>query len=254
MSGQQIATSVTILNSLSGYQALSLTNFITSAQSLVAQGSKVEIAGAFYRFPSNDTPSASSWTAVGTGNVAYIVVTPSGSAGVQILTTEYSDAAPIWSTTKQGWYASAGSLTRYIGGVTKGSATQYDDAFILYGEQEATPGNLTITGVIIMNGVGLKYKVVDIGDWDMNFDAAVVIAHGLGDKDVIRSVSVLIKNDADNSVYSLFTNTETVSGSIGFIDDTEIQLERTAAGFFDDAAFETPPGGKRGWVTIWYSP
>lgn len=131
MAGTQIATSVTILNSLLGFQAISLTNFVTSAQSLIALGSKVEIGSAWFNFTSDTTPGAASWTAVGTGNVAYITCLPAGSAGAQTLTVDYSDTAPVWSDSKQGWYLSAGSIMRYVAGVTKTSAAQYDDAFIL---------------------------------------------------------------------------------------------------------------------------
>ena len=134
--GTQIATSVTIISSLLGYQAISLTNFTTSAQSLIAAGSKVEIASAFFNFPTNETPNATSWTLVATAATAYYALTPAGSAGVQTVSASYTATAPVWSTSKQGWYASAASLTRYVAGVTKTSATQYDDAFILANNQE----------------------------------------------------------------------------------------------------------------------
>ena len=107
MAGSQISTSVTIINSLLGYQAVSLTNMTTSAESLIAAGSKVEIASAFFTFSGDETPNASSWTACGAGNTCYITVIPAGTAGSQTVTAEYTDTAPIWSTSKQGWYASA---------------------------------------------------------------------------------------------------------------------------------------------------
>lgn len=131
MAGSQIATSVSILNSLLGFQAMSLTNFDTSVESVIAAGSKVEIGSAFFTFSSDDTPQATTWTAITTANTAYITLTPSGTAGSQIVTSKYSDTAPVWSDSKQGWYLTAGSVIRYIGGVTKTSATQYDDAFVL---------------------------------------------------------------------------------------------------------------------------
>lgn len=154
MAGSQISTSVTIINSLLGFQAVSLTNMDTSAQSLIAAGSKVEIASAFFTFASNETPNATSWTAVTTGNTAYITLTPAGSAGSQTVTAEYTDTAPTWSTSKQGWYASAASTTRYVGGVTKTSATQYDDAFILGGGQERLrfEENLLVGGALTVSG------------------------------------------------------------------------------------------------------
>ena len=152
MAFSQIATSVSIISSgLKGYQAISLTNFATSAESLIASGGAVEIANAFFLADSDVTPNASSWTAVGTGNTAYIALTPAGSAGVQTVSATYTATAPEWSTSKQGWYASAASVIRYIGGVTKGSATKYDDAFMLQADQGNTryQGDITVDDLTV---------------------------------------------------------------------------------------------------------
>jgi hypothetical protein len=123
MPGAQIPTSVTRLESMLGYQAVSLTNFDSSALSAIAAGSKVEIAGAFFTFTVDETIEASTWTAITTGNTAYIALIPAGIAGSQTVTAEYTATAPVWSTSKQGWYASAGSSTRVIGSVYKAEAT-----------------------------------------------------------------------------------------------------------------------------------
>ena len=103
MSGQQIATSVTILNSYLGFQAISLTDFSLTTVSAIAAGSKVEIASAFFTFTSDETINASSWTAIATGSTAFITLTPSGTAGSQIVTAAFTTDAPVWSTSKQGW-------------------------------------------------------------------------------------------------------------------------------------------------------
>lgn len=131
MAGTQITTSVTIINSLLGFQAISLTYMTTSASTAIAAGSKIEVAGGFFSWGSDETPNASSWTAITTATTAYIQVTPSGTAGSQILTASWTSTAPVWSESKQGWYASAGSNIRVIGGAYKTSATQYDNKFIL---------------------------------------------------------------------------------------------------------------------------
>jgi hypothetical protein len=123
MPGAQIPTSVTRLESMLGYQAVSLTNFDSSSLSAIAAGSKVEIAGAFFTFTVDETIEASTWTAITTGNTAYIALIPAGVAGSQTVTAEYTATAPVWSTSKQGWYASAGSSTRVIGSVYKAEAT-----------------------------------------------------------------------------------------------------------------------------------
>jgi hypothetical protein len=123
MPGAQIPTSVTRLESMLGYQAVSLTNFDSSALSAIAAGSKVEIAGAFFTFTVDEAIEASTWTAITTGNTAYIALIPAGVAGSQTVTAEYTATAPVWSTSKQGWYASAGSSTRVVGSVYKAEAT-----------------------------------------------------------------------------------------------------------------------------------
>lgn len=133
--GNQIPTGITILNSYLGYFGVSLTNFNTSASTAIASGSKIEIAGAFFTFTADDTPDATSWTAITTATTAYIALTPSGTAGSQILTTSWVSTTPVWSTSKQGWYTSAGSSIRLVASVYKTSATQYDNKAILTGWQ-----------------------------------------------------------------------------------------------------------------------
>jgi hypothetical protein len=131
MPGAQIPTSVTRLESMLGYQAVSLTNFDSSALSAIAAGSKVEIAGAFFTFTVDEAIEASTWTSIVTGNTAYIALIPAGVAGSQTVTAEYTATAPVWSTSKQGWYASAASSTRVIGSVYKAEATAQIGKIIL---------------------------------------------------------------------------------------------------------------------------
>jgi len=116
MAGAQITTSVTILSSLLGYQGLSFTNWDTKEESQVAAGSKIEVAGAFFTFASNT--SVADWD---DNDAGYIGVVPSGTAGSQVLTpTRIGPAStPVWSTSKQGWYSSAGSVTRVIASYEK---------------------------------------------------------------------------------------------------------------------------------------
>jgi len=134
--GAQITTSVTILNSLLGYQGISLTNMTATTEPQIAAGSKIEIAGAFFTFASNDSLNASSWTAATTAATAYIALTPSGTAGSQIVSGSWTSTAPEWSTSKQGWYTTTGSNIRIIGGCTKTNPTTWTDKFILQNLQE----------------------------------------------------------------------------------------------------------------------
>jgi len=132
MAGAQVPSSVTILNSLKGFQGISLTNFATSALSQIAAGSVVEIAGAFFNFPADETINASTWTSIASGNTAYIVLVPAGTAGSQTVTAEYTATAPVWREDMQGWYASAASTTRVIASLVKTSSTAKNGLSILY--------------------------------------------------------------------------------------------------------------------------
>lgn len=281
MAGSQVSTSVTIIDSLLGFQAISLTNFATSAQSLIAAGSKIEVAGAFFNFASNETPTASSWTAVGTGNVAYITVIPAGTAGSQTITAEYIDTAPIWSDSKQGWYASAASTTRYVGGVIKTSPTQYDDAFIIYGEQGGGADDIrvldggvdinatnidvletityTTAGTTVHNGHGLKHDVIDIGDWNMDSTASVTVDISPATFSTLVSLTVIIVSDV-NAIggitfkYDLLTDAG--SGTYWRLEDSSpsnLGLSRHTGGLFDSTSFDAT-SYNRGNIHVWYEP
>ena len=99
--GSQISTSVSIISSLLGFQALSLSNMNTSAATVITAGSKVEIKSAFFNFSTDLTPNASSWTAIATANTAYLTLLPSGTAGSQIVSASWSVTAPVWSDSAQ---------------------------------------------------------------------------------------------------------------------------------------------------------
>ena len=273
MSGTQIATSVTIIDSLFGFQAISLTNMTTSAQSLIAAGSKVEIAGSYFTFGSNETPNATSYTTVTTGNTAYISLLPAGTAGSQTVTAEYAETAPTWSTSKQGWYASAASTTRYIAGVTKTSETQFDDAFILEARQvrnkfdgmtvEATTfeGGLTgdVTGGLV-NSKGtssspIKMAVFEIGDWDMSATTSIDLTVGTITMTQITGTVAWIRNDANTSIQNLEFSASGVGNLGGRIDiqpsGGHVELVRFGTGPFDSINFNAT-SYNRGWLHVWY--
>ena len=140
MAFSQIPSSITIIQSgLIGYQAISLTEFTTSAASLIAAGSSVEIAGAYFKAGTDITPDASSLTAISSLTTCYLALTPSSTAGSQILTATWESAAPVWSDSKQGWYASAASNVRIVASMYKVASGNYISKFIYSG----TPaGNL----------------------------------------------------------------------------------------------------------------
>jgi hypothetical protein len=142
--GTQIPTGITIINSLKGYQALSLNEYATSAAASIAAGSIVEIAGAFFQFTVDETPTG--WSAISTGSTAYIALTASGTAGSQIVDASYTGTAPAWRDDLQGWYASAASSVRIVASVYKTSATSYTLKYILEKHQESNITSRFIQG------------------------------------------------------------------------------------------------------------
>ncbi len=105
---------------------------------------------------------------------------------------------------------------------------------------------------------GLKVKVIDIGDWDMNVSvagaASVTVAHGLTLAN-IRAIKVTIRNDSNNAHYPLDYNTGAAdNGGQWFVTATNVTCGVVTSGPFDSASFNDGSSYNRGWVTIWYVP
>lgn len=151
MAFNQIVTSVTIINSgMIGYMGISLTDFSATTASAIASGSAIEIAGAYFKADADLSPGTTSWSAITTGTTAYLGLIPAGSPGSQSLTAEWYQDAPVWSTSKQGWYATAASNIRIVASAIKGTSSEYLKKTIL--TNNPTPSRdfqgkiVTITG------------------------------------------------------------------------------------------------------------
>lgn len=99
----------------------------------------------------------------------------------------------------------------------------------------------------------LKNKTIEIGDWDMDANISVTVAlpAGVSLAD-IRSVTGIIRNDADNLFLSLGhynVSTQTVDVAIDNISSGGIQLARKTGGYFDGTLFDST-SFNRGWLTI----
>jgi hypothetical protein len=257
--GTQIATGITIINSLLGFQAISLSAMDTSSAPSIMAGSKVEIASAFFTFTSDDDPQASTWASITTGGTAYITLTPSGTAGSQIITAKWSGNAPVWSNSKQGWYASAASSIRYVAGCLKYASVSYHQKFIL--------GNFQRNGPSIMykDSGGTYYlypkqtTVLEIGDWNMDTTTSKAVAHSFGSSCTIVGAKAFIRPDSGlgpEDVYKLdyvASGASTINGGIMLIDNAYIYLTRTTGGIFDSNAFDAT-SYNRGWVVLEFIP
>jgi len=95
-----------------GRHQVSLTNYDNTSLPAIAIGSIVENNGALFKFA---VETAISGTAVDGTN--YILLVPSGdpSLGTANVTPTWSQTAPAWSDSKQGWYGTGGSANyRYL--------------------------------------------------------------------------------------------------------------------------------------------
>ena len=104
----------------------------------------------------------------------------------------------------------------------------------------------------ILNGK-LNTKVIDIGDWNMDTDVFVNVAHGLTYEN-IRSVEAFIRPDSGSGLTLSpidKTNASSVPNGDVQIDNTNVAIVRTTGGDFDNVSFNDT-SYNRGWITIQY--
>jgi len=141
------------------------------------------------------------------------------------------------------------TINQYGIGVNGGTATSAT-AIDVTGDAEFS-GGIATGG----NSTKLAWKVIEIGDWNMDITASVNVAHGLGANWIkIRSISVIIRND-DNDNYFNFESFNVAGAEILdqriTIDNTNITIVRDTDGYFDTAGCDST-SYNRGWVTIAY--
>lgn len=105
----------------------------------------------------------------------------------------------------------------------------------------------------------VKTKIIEIGDWNMDADTNKAVTHGFSAGFVlpskIRSIDVMIKDDTGSLVSPLnrFIGGGAVAGGAILIGTGQIQLQREASGFYDNASYDST-SFNRGWITITYQP
>jgi len=238
MAGSQVATGISIINSLSGFFSLSLTNFDNDSLPAIAAGSKVEVAGAFFTFNAETAIDSTHWAGIGLGYMAYIMLTPSGTPGSQTLSASWTSAAPTWVDSKQGWYASAASSVRCIGGVYKYDATNYSAKFLL-NNRETT-----------------KNRYINIGSWNMKNTLILDITHK-PPTFYLTGVNAIIRHDATDGTQRIspydsnYVNVSSSYSTLGIIvSSTYIRLISDNT-YFSQSGFEST-SINRGYVAYTY--
>jgi len=79
----------------------------------------------------------------------------------------------------------------------------------------------------------LNPTIVDIGVWDMDSTANVVITHNIADHLKIRSIDVIIINDSETSLVPLVT-----AGAVNSTSSATITLAREGGGAFDNTEYD----------------
>ena len=230
-----------------GFMRVSLTEFATTAASLIGTGSVFELTGSIYSC--SDAVAISLATGTASADVAvYYVAIPS--AGGTTCTFTMDDTAPTWVDAKQGFYASAASVSRYLGGAYIGTAATYYTKFIYAPDM--------LSGYLLPHGKTrpLLKKVLEIGEWNMQADNTADATHGVIHAQ-IRYAYALIRNDEDTKRSPIWQNLDT-GGSGGTLSirsaTSDIQLSRTAGGVYDNVAYNATAGtvANRGWIIIEY--
>ncbi len=99
-----------------------------------------------------------------------------------------------------------------------------------------TATNLQHNGVALTSAV-LATKVLNIGSWDMDASAGVVVSHGLTGAD-IRSVSASVRNDDNSFIYDIDITLSTGTTIHGIKwSSTDITVFREDGGVFDQTTF-----------------
>ncbi len=103
----------------------------------------------------------------------------------------------------------------------------------------------------------LTTKTLEVGDWNIPNDRFVNVLHGLTSTEwkTIRVVNVIVRSDADTKyvpLTSISAYAGVIDGGVTFIDSNNIQISRTDAGEFDNAAYSAT-SFNRGWITIEYT-
>jgi hypothetical protein len=94
-------------------------------------------------------------------------------------------------------------------------------------------------------------KVIEIGAWNMQGSVNIDVAHGLGSRDKIISVDVVIRPDGATYNFNLSIRGTSTSDGYYYVDNTNVRLIRVAGRHFDHADYNST-SINRGWIFLRY--
>lgn len=110
--------------------------------------------------------------------------------------------------------------------------------------------------VVADGGAALRFKVVNIGLWNMISTQSVSVAHGIADYTKIRSITVILMTDAGTTRYPAggfaFANSGVVETVQISFNNTNVILQRPANGAFSVSTLFDDPAVNRGFIHILY--
>ena len=209
-----------------GYNAVSLSNYDATGVCVITDGSTFEVAGSMYLCTTDTSITASCAT-----GVCYIMAT----GATATASVAWSTAAPTWRDDLQGYYASAASAVRALGGCAFTGSASYNGKWV-YGKNDS-----------VEHSYGSKvsrHKVIYFSAWNMDTTSAKTVAHGL-EANKIRTITALVRKNDEALNYMLDCDN---GGFIYHDNGLNVVLNRLATGLFDNADYNAADG----WVTVWY--
>ena len=200
------------------FQGLSLTNYDNTSLPAIAAGSLVEVAGALFKFASEE--AITGWGGIGDDTPAYIKLVPAGTTPDEV-TAEFTDTAPAWSDAKQGWYGTGGNANhRYVGGLHRVDAATYSKKWIYQGQRPGRAikigrSSRSTAGDQVIAGVGFRPSLIIFlalddnitnQNWSIGFDDnsspfALFRGYTGTQMELITASSLYIIRDAFNFLY-----------------------------------------------------
>lgn len=190
----------------------------------------------------SDTPAAAAWRIVGYWN-------PTDSSGrfvamadTSLETWEIIYSGAAWGTWTRLTDAS-GNVTRNITGNVTGNITGNVTGNADTATLAAGANSIKETGT----GAGtMRWKIIPIGDWNMDADSAKYISHGLTLSKILF-VHVEIRMDETGVLVDL----QYLAGGYFKTDDSHVNMHRVGGGEFDSTYYNAT-SYNRGYITIGY--